>query len=230
MTTTNTEWELRDGLDPTHLRQALADHTRNEEERRAANLAAFKKEEARARAELEQSAETFRTKLGQILGTDVPADAIRIIQYSDTPITSRILTLEEIKDTSWPFSDVRPSRELTAVWTDTDHIHIHVTGDPQNRRSSGDRPNQVQTWNAGPVETTEDLAHIVYTRGGIRWAPPAQEETTPTPPPEPTTSSAAERAQELLTALSANPRNQRGLRGALIALAWSNLAASHNRT
>lgn len=110
------------------------------------------------------------------------------------------------------------------MWTDTGHIHIHVTGDPQNRRSSGGCPNQVQTWNAGPVETTEDLARIVYTRGDIRWAPPAQEETTPTTP------SAAERAQELLTALSANPRNQRGLRGALIALAWSNLATSHNRT
>lgn len=225
--TSETTWELRDDIDPEPLRKAeaqRAEERQDEFDRRAEER---QDDRDRVRAGAEARSGPFRQQLGTILGTEVPKEAIKITQdHQSYEITVRLLEITEATDRNGFGNRERlyPRRYLTAVWTDDDQIHIRVTGDPQLCRTLR-AESRAKTWNAGPIATTQDLLRIIEQRGDVQWRPTPGNE--PQEGPETTHApTAAGRAQTMLDQLSRSPRNHYGLRGVLIALAWSNLATT----
>lgn len=231
MDTTNIThgWELRTDIDPEPLRRAAEKFAEQKMEEAAQRNAEWDRKDKEARQKVEEQVEPFRQHLGELLGTDVPAEDITISsKYPGYEAHYYLAKIEEKSQSHGLFNDkICTSRQLTAVWNEGT-IHIRVYGETDNWRDSRFSPARNETWDAGPVKTTQDLLHIIEQRGNTRWTPPTKNE--PKPDPEPVTEpvTATDRAQNLLEQLATNPRNQRGLRGALIALAWSNLATRQN--
>lgn len=227
MDTTNITqgWDLRDGIDPDPLREAAAERAARKKDEADQRNAERDREDKDDRERAEEQVEPFHRRLGELLGTEIPADAITISRtYPGYEAHCYLAKIEEKRDylhDEW----ISTSRELIAVWNDGT-IHIRVRGESCYRRHRHFPQDRSETWDAGPVETTEDLLRIIEQRGNTQWTPPTKNEPEPEPATEPVT--AADRAQTLLEQLATNPRNQRGLRGALIALAWSNLATRQN--
>lgn len=219
------QWQMREGINPQALHQAI--HTREAEQTAATKARAEQYE--RGLQENRRAAEAqvgpFCDRLSEILGAEVTPRDVRIHQFGKkfTP-TCRFLEIEEAAEDTFPFSGTRvlPSRELTAVWTG-DEIHIHACGQRRSRRPY-EPAEHAEKWNVGPVHTTEDLIRIIEQRASHRWEPPA-----PEPAAEPTRPSMADRSQEIVERLAAQPRYQDGIRGLLLALAMSNLALAQPR-
>lgn len=221
----NTSWELI-GIDPEPLREAQDERARDREETIQQRREEYERDHGERRARAEEQMEPFRRRLSQILGAEVPEEAIQVVDlHSKFEVICELARIPEtqVRELGDLFEKTIPGRLLTAVWeVDDQKIHIRVTGleddsDPYSR-----------TWNAGPIDSVQDLMRIIERRGNDAWTPP-EPEPAPEPAPEPRSADVADaRAREILERLSVSPRNHRGLIGALIALAWSNLATRQN--
>lgn len=227
-----TTWELRGGIDPEPLRAAEAERTQARQEKNRKRTQECKRELEQQEAAAQERIEPFRRRLAQILGADVPEESIVLTRvYPGFEPRCPIARIDQTTESASSYSSytrevrVYPSRILTAVWTEDEQIHIHVTGEPGTRLERIPA-SPAKTWNAGPVESTQDLLRIIEYRGNTEWTPPSSSEPAPEPVPESEPRCAADQARTLLEQLATNPRNQRGLRGALLALAWSNLATT----
>lgn len=215
-------WKMRDGLDPEPLRKAAKERATQAQQEQEQRTAEYDRKQKEGRAKAQSQAGPFRQRLSELLDTQVPAEAIKISsKHPGYEPTCYLGTIEETPDSDGSY--VWTKRDLVATWHESELIHIRVQGEEDVQRRTLLSRGTYKTWDAGPVETSEDLLRIIEQRGNTRWTPP--EDTPPAPEPEPAPPvSPAERAQALLEQLSNSPRNHRGLRGALIALAWSNLA------
>ncbi|WP_435111621.1 hypothetical protein [Nocardiopsis synnemataformans] len=221
----NTNWEMRDGIDPTHFREAVRVFDTAREAEVKARFEKYDRERQQARDAAWAQNEPFREQLGRILGTKVRTDEVTVHETrSGFELRCRFMQIVEAIDYEGYRRQKRtlPGRDLTAVWTGS-QIHIHVTGEPRPYYESS-FPRHAEEWNAGPVHTTEDLVRLVERRADHRWKPPA--DNAPEPAAEPERRSMTDRTQEIIDRLAAQDKYQDGIRGLLLALAMSNLAVA----